>query len=404
MARVDKSLIIKHVLDSPSTKIKVFVKPSRFGKTTAIRQLRDFLSLDSEDTTFESKAIGSADEGRYLAFRNQYPVIYVSFVELDHRSLDAMIYAFKSAVCYAYHDHCSRLWPLMSEEERRQYKDTYMKRQKDAADSLKLLVQLLSKYCQRKPFILIDEYDTPCYITWFYSQSLYQQWLEFINSAFTAALGDTDAYEQAVMTGVFKFSRVLDGLPSVQWCTIDAPAFSQFFGFTEAEARDVVGADRWCNGIKDWYGGYRMGDTDMYYPLALSNYRREFDVFSFNSDSRCLQQAPKYPNFWYGMFGSSRRVELKNPRPEIKAAVKALVEHFDSGSDTPAVTTAPFDDFPGDCTVEDITLSCFLYTCWANAYLTWQPVDNDLYGLKIPNLQTRRFFVERLDEWRRDSS
>lgn len=68
MASVDKSLFIKYVLDSP-TKIKAFVKPSRFGKTTAMRLLCEFLSLDSDGASVEHKAICSVDGGRCLAFK-----------------------------------------------------------------------------------------------------------------------------------------------------------------------------------------------------------------------------------------------------------------------------------------------------------------------------------------------
>lgn len=400
MTTVDKSLFIKHVLDSPA-KIKAFVKPSRFGKTTAVQLLYDFLSLDSDGASVEHKAICSADGGRYLAFKNQHPVIHISFVDLDLQNIDAMVEAFKWTVSNAYRDHHERLWPLLSSEERLQYRRLRLCKQDNAADALRCMIQMVSKHCQRKPFILIDEYDTPCHVAWFHSQAFYQQWLKFINSVFTAALHDTDSYEQAIITGVFKFGGVLAGLPDVHWYTIDSLPFSQFFGFTEEEARAIVGSDRWCSGVKDWYGGYRMGDTDMYYPLALSNYQREFDVFSTRRDIICPQRVPKFANFWYGMFDDSWRRELRFPRPEIRAAVKALVNHFNSNNDnTPAITTAPFDDYPGDCTPDDITLEYFLYVMWANAYLSWQPVDSGLYGLKIPNLQTLCFFVDRLREWR----
>ena len=78
---VDKTLIVKELIDSDST-VVLFTRPRRFGKTTMLRMLRAF--YDGDATLFHDKKIWAAGE-QYRAEQGQHPVIFLSFKDVKPR-------------------------------------------------------------------------------------------------------------------------------------------------------------------------------------------------------------------------------------------------------------------------------------------------------------------------------
>ena len=87
---VDKTRMIKELVDL-KTRVALFTRPRRFGKTTALKMIRAFFEkrLDEKgekvDTSylFKDKKIWAAGE-TYRKLQGQFPIIYLTFK--DHKA------------------------------------------------------------------------------------------------------------------------------------------------------------------------------------------------------------------------------------------------------------------------------------------------------------------------------
>ena len=80
---VDKTLLIKDLIDSKS-RVVLFTRPRRFGKTTALEMIRAF--YEDDKSLFQDKKIWAAGE-EYRAEQGKHPVIFLSFKDVKQRSL-----------------------------------------------------------------------------------------------------------------------------------------------------------------------------------------------------------------------------------------------------------------------------------------------------------------------------
>src|SRR5262245_25712697 len=76
---VDKSHLIRELLDAPGVQVVLLPRPRRFGKTLNLSMLRSFFEKRDEDLSalFHDLSIWRAGDG-YRAHFQRYPVIYLS--------------------------------------------------------------------------------------------------------------------------------------------------------------------------------------------------------------------------------------------------------------------------------------------------------------------------------------
>ena len=75
---VDKTLILKDLIDSKS-RVVLFTRPRRFGKTTMLEMVRAF--YEGEESLFHDKKIWAAGEA-YRKEQGSHPVIFLSFKDI----------------------------------------------------------------------------------------------------------------------------------------------------------------------------------------------------------------------------------------------------------------------------------------------------------------------------------
>src|SRR4051794_11959855 len=82
---VDKSLLIKAVLDDISTKVIVITRPRRFGKTLNLSMLQHFFASNAygleTKNLFDGLKITTCGE-EYMRHQGQYPVISISLKDV----------------------------------------------------------------------------------------------------------------------------------------------------------------------------------------------------------------------------------------------------------------------------------------------------------------------------------
>ena len=271
---VDKTLILKDLIDSESA-VVLFTRPRRFGKTTMMKMIREF--YDGDASLFEDKQIWAAGD-RYRNEQGAHPVIYLTFKDVKQTTVEeafekisgdiiAEVWRFRDAVENGWGDGIKKekLLRVMHGKGSRV----------ELADSLGLLCEAIEAHGNKKPVILIDEYDQP--ITTASTYGFYDEMCSFMRVFLSGALKDNEHCHLGIMTGVLRVAKegILSGLNNPKVWTVFDESFSQYFGFTEAEVEAMAtyyGAADKLPEIKAWYDGYDFGGTEIYNPWSVLQY------------------------------------------------------------------------------------------------------------------------------------
>ena len=91
--------------------------------------------------------------------------------------------------------------------------------------------------------------------------------VRMIRSLFHQALKTNNSLEFAVLTGCMRISKesIFTGLNNLEVQSISDEIYDEYFGFTDAEVRDMLEyyeKSEYFGKVKQWYDGYRFGETD----------------------------------------------------------------------------------------------------------------------------------------------
>lgn len=275
---VDKTLLIKDLLDM-GAKVTLFTRPRRFGKTLNMSMLRRFFEKTDEDNSylFDELKISQAGD-KYRQYMGQYPVISISLKGMKQLTWGQTFIQFKEIIAneiWRFKELLDSeiLMPMNRNKLRRICDDT-------ADDSvystaLKLLSDCLYAVYRKNVIVLIDEYDVPLENAYF--NGFYDKMIGLIRSVFESVLKTNDSLEFAVLTGCLRISKesIFTGLNNLKINSVRTGAFSEYFGFTETEVKELSEYYKIGNKfeeIKKWYDGYRFGATEIYNPWSVLNY------------------------------------------------------------------------------------------------------------------------------------
>ena len=294
---VDKTLFIKEIIDK-GDKILLIPRPRRFGKTLNLSMLKYFYDCTpdtwlpgSEPPTkendtpthshthlFDSLAIREAGS-EYLDKMGKHPVIFISFRDIKEMEWDTCLDKIKGLIQTEYSKH---YYLLQSKKLLPPEKDFFKKivdlngSKGDYEKSLERLLVFLTRHYGERTVILIDEYDAPVHAGFTYDY--YETVINFMRNFLCGGLKDTDQYlEKSVLTGIMRVAResIFSGLNNLGVYTLLSNAFGDKFGFTETEMetllREFRALDAYDN-LRDWYNGYRFGETVVYNPWSIVNF------------------------------------------------------------------------------------------------------------------------------------
>ena len=271
---VDKTLMIKELIDT-KTRVALFTRPRRFGKTTAMRMIRAFYEGDA--SLFHDKLIWSAGEP-YRAEQGAHPVIFLSFKDVKQQTAEEAFAKLASLLSGEIFRHREAVSDGLKDEVKKRKLDAvyHLKAGRDElGESLGLLCEAVEAHRKAKPVILIDEYDQP--ITTASVNGFYDEMCTFMRVFLSGALKDNEHCHMGLMTGVLRVAKegILSGLNNLRvWTVFDEP-FSQYFGFTEDEVAamaEYYGAADKMPEIKRWYDGYDFAGREIYNPWSVLQY------------------------------------------------------------------------------------------------------------------------------------
>ena len=281
---VDKTLLIRDILDA-KTRVALFTRPRRFGKTTALKMIRAFFEKRTDangaavDTSylFTDKKIWAAGE-KYRELQGRFPVIYLSFK--DHKAdnwedaFEIMMRDVGSEVS-RHRESVENGW---SDDPKKEQMLRIVNRTASFVDltgALGYLAEAIHAHEGVKPVILIDEYDQP--ISSASTFGYYDKMCSFMRMFLSGAMKDNAHVEMGLMTGVLRVAKegILSGLNNLEVYTVFNAEMSEHFGFTEDEVRamaEYYGVPDKIDEIRAWYDGYNFGGTEIYNPWSVLNY------------------------------------------------------------------------------------------------------------------------------------
>ncbi len=389
---IDKTGLIRDLLKNIAY-VTLFTRPRRFGKTLTMSMLRYFFETGSDPSLFDGLEIAKEKElcGQYMG---KFPVIAISLKDVTGRNFEKA----KSNLRSVIGDEALRFQFLadstaLSDVERRQYGALIeLNEQKEYAmsdgileKSLTTLSHLLQKHCGTNTVLLIDEYDVP--LDKAYQSGYYDEMTDLIRRMFGKALKTNDSLQLAVLTGCLRISKesIFTGLNNFKIITIKDVLYNEYFGFTDAEIREMLAyydkMDRY-DMIKEWYDGYRFGDLEVYCPWDVVSYCHELKM-NPNANPQ---------NYWVN---TSSNDIIRRFVSMAKQSTRNEIEQLIEGGSIRKKIHQELTYRDLDSKIDN--LWSLLYT---TGYLTQRgQEENGMTELVIPNREINWIFVEQIREW-----
>ena len=275
---VDKTLLIKDFIDNKS-EVTLFTRPRRFGKSLNMDMLRVFFEKTEEDNSiyFKDKLIWKCGE-EYTSYQGKYPVIFLSFKDIKVDTWELTLAKICKTISIEFRRHSE----LETSDQLSSYeKEQYLKFAREEAGeidyqmSLQYLSIMLNKHYKEKVIIIIDEYDSP--IQHGYTHGFYDHIVGFMRSFFSGGLKDGAYLAYGFLTGILRVAKesIFSGLNNIKICSILDKDYSNFFGFTKDEIKEILkyyNAPKKLDEVCEWYDGYLFGNTEIFNPWSVINY------------------------------------------------------------------------------------------------------------------------------------
>ena len=271
----DKTEFIENLFEEVS-KIKLFTRPRRFGKTLNMSMIKYFFDIENKNENkklFENLKIS---ENEYFEKQGTAPVISISFRNYDESSWGNGFEMIKNTISDLY-DEFEFVKENLSARKKEKYDSILFNRATEATWKLSLLdlTKYLYEYYGKKVVVLIDEYDQPIIDS--YVKGYYQEAISFFKTFYGVVLKDNNYLEMGIMTGILRVAKenIFSGLNNLRVHTILDNRFTEYFGITESEVEKVLkdfNLEFELQDVQKWYNGYLFGDIKVYNPWSIINF------------------------------------------------------------------------------------------------------------------------------------
>ncbi|MEZ4527392.1 MAG: AAA family ATPase [Desulfobacterales bacterium] len=271
---VDKSDFVREIIET-GAEVILLPRPRRFGKTLNLDMLRVFFEKDRPDTKPLFQGLSIEKEECFALHQGKYPVISLTFKDVKEDSWEKCFHRMKTLIQTEFERHEYLLDENRLKTLERAFLESVLKntaKAPDYSDALLFLSRCLHRHHGQPPVILIDEYDTPLHAG--YNKGYYEEVVGFMRNFLSAGLKDNPHLFKGVLTGILRVAKesIFSGLNNPGVYTILSGKFSESFGFTETEVRQMLGdcgMESLYDRVSFWYDGYVFGKTVMYNPWSV---------------------------------------------------------------------------------------------------------------------------------------
>ena len=374
---IDKTKWIGEILEDKS-KIKLFTRPRRFGKTLNMSMLKYFFNVENKE---ENKKLFSGldiEKSEYMSEQGQYPVIFISLKSIKAKTWEEAIQEIRLLVLELFSEY-KYLLEGLDEYDLPRFKKYLMGNTdfSELKNALLFLTRILFQKYKKEVILLIDEYDSPLISA--YEHHYYSDAIAFFKVFYGEALKTNQYLKMGVMTGIIRVIKagIFSDLNNLNVYSILENEYSEFFGFNQDEVEEALeyfDVKYELFDVKAWYDGYKFGDSDVYNPWSILKFLKSKKIGSHWIDTS--------GNFLINQI-------LKNTDSEIMETLEALfngetVEENISGN-------SDLSSLLGQEEIWELLLF--------SGYLTINEKIGedyeDVYSLRLPNREVREFFRKK---------
>ena len=383
---VDKTQLIEQVLNRRN-KVSLFTRPRRFGKTLNMSMLQHFFEIGTDPKFFQGLSISKNNE-LCEKHMGKYPVVSISL-----KSIHADSYAKAKAQLIKLVNREARRVQFLLDSDRLTAVDKALfselldrEMEEDTlVSSLQELTELLEIHFGQHVIVLIDEYDVP--LAKANQNGYYDEMALLLRNFFENVLKTNDSLEFAVLTGCLRIAKesIFNGLNNFKVYSITDTDYDETFGFVDDEVKKMLKSlnqqDHYEE-VKEWYDGYRFGNTDVYCP---------WDVVNYCADHLTTPNAtPK--NYWLNTSGNEVINHFIDSVGEPQKLAKTELERLVSGN----VVRKRINE---TITYKELysTIDNLWSTLFMTGYLTQRGSEDDgRYRLVIPNREIRNIVTDNI--------
>jgi len=368
---VDKTKFIEKILNDGS-KIKLFTRPRRFGKTLNMSTIKHFFDIKNNEENRKLFNNLDIEKSVYIKEQGQYPIIFISMKGIKDITWEEAKSSLKILISKLYSEF-KYLLDDLDEFDLPRFKK-YLLADIDFANlknALEFLTRVLYEKHKKEVILLIDEYDSPLISA--YEHNYYDEAINFFKVFYGEALKTNDYLKMGIITGIIRVIKagIFSDLNNLRVYSILDKQYSDFFGFTEKEVEKMLidfNIEYNLPEVKSWYDGYKFGDTEVYNPWSILNFVQNREL----------------EGYWIGTSGNFLIKEvLKDSNSEINISLEKLF----NGEKIEEVITGN----------SDLSSLLSYHEIWGlllfSGYLTVdKKIDEDVYSLRLPNKEIRKFF------------
>ena len=391
---VDKTGLIRDLLNTRKAKVTLITRPRRFGKTLGMNMLANFFDIQKDSKILFEGLEVSKDQALCEQWRNQWPVLFVSFRRVDGLNFQSAYGMLEETIS----DLCEEHRYLLDSSQISDLEKSVMERLiwKKATDQelkggLLRLTRMMQAHYGKPIILLIDEYDVP--LAKASANGYYKEMLD-VMKGIMQAMKDNSALQLAVITGCLRIAKesIFTGTNNFVSDTITSSRLNEYFGFTQAEVDQLLqdtGLTDHTEDVKAWYDGYHFGEFDIYCPWDVMNYLQDLQ----------FDPSKKPVSYWKNTSDNAIiRSFIDYSGPSISKKLELLL----SGG------------YIVQTIEEDLTYD-YLHSSednlWSILYLTGYltrvreiPASDGALALTIPNAEVQEIFRSTIQKWFKDSS
>lgn len=391
---VDKTGLIKALLQGEMDQVTLITRPRRFGKTMAMNMFASFLDIRKDSKELFDGLEISKEKEICKNWMNQYPILFLSLKDVDGTTFENAFNMLKFVISSL----CSQNSYLETGENiRENEKDIFSRLRSQTASitdikgSIVTIMNMMQSYYEKPAILLIDEYDVP--IAKASNNGYYKEMLEVIKGMLSTALKDNSSLKFAVITGCLKIAKesIFTGTNNFVSDTISSTRYNEYYGFTQQDVDKLLTdaeIEEKAELIKEWYDGYNFGEFEVYCPWDVMNYLRDLQ--------NDLNARPV--SYWKN---TSDNAIIRSFIDYTGAAIRKKLEVLIAGGSI-------FQKIEEDLTYDYLHSS--EDNLWSILYLTGYLTkvgERDKDGqieLRIPNKEVKEIFESTVRKWFEDSA
>ena len=284
----DKTKFIDEIIQD-GAQVKLFTRPRRFGKTLNISMLKYFFDIKEAEKNKKLFKDLYIEKTESFKEQGQYPVIFLSLKDLKATTWEEMQKDIKSTVARLFSEYKYLLKDL-DKFDTITFENVIMKNieLENLKEILKFLTKILYEKYSKKVVILIDEYDSPLVSA--YTNGYYEKVKNFFKTFYSTVLKDNTYLQMGILTGIIRVIKagIFSDLNNLRTYTILSDDYTDIYGLTEEEVEKSLkdyGIEAEISKVKDWYDGYKFGDSEVYNPWSILNFLQDKELRAYWVDT-----------------------------------------------------------------------------------------------------------------------